>query len=385
MKIGIACTNVLPVPVPAGEIYANQQLAGELADRLADRGYDVTLFAPEGSVTRAKLVTFGMLPYSDPAIWGHFTSDLSFSDYEHLFMAKIYRHVAEHRFDLVHMHLRPLSVAPFAAMSDVPTLQTIHDPLTFPYFRMLEKYQEFTQLGLVSLSFAQRRAMPELKMFANVYNGIDPDRWQFSPEGGDHFCWSGRCIREKAPHHAIELAHRAGRRIELAGFVYEGDKHNAGSYWNREVRPLLGEDARLDYVAPENLSAFYGRAKALINPLEWEEPFGLVMIEAMACGTPVVAYNRGSVAEVVKDGVTGFVVDTEEEMLQALRNIDSISRSECRRHVEENFSLDRMAQDYAAAYERLIAANNHDLSYINIKDKPDADRAVGIAPGECAA
>jgi glycosyltransferase involved in cell wall biosynthesis len=378
MKIGIACTNALPVPVPAGEVYANQELAGRIADRLTELGHDVTLFAPVGSITRAKLVTFDMLPYCDPRVYGYFDNDHSFSDYEHLFMAKIYRYAAAQHFDLVHMHLRPLSVAPFAAMSAVPTLQTIHDPLTFPYFRMLEEYDEFAQLGFVSISFSQRKALPGLKFFANVYNGIDLDKWKFNGAGGDHFCWAGRVIREKAPHRAMELIRELGGKLELAGFVYYGDRSDEGSYWNQKVKPLLGEDISLRYVEPENLPAFYGRAKAFINPLEWEEPFGLVMVEAMACGTPVVALNRGAVSEIVRDGVSGFVVDTLDEMRAALGRVDTLSRAACRRHVEENFSLEKMTDEYVGAYQRLLAVPVQ----INLKIQTDENSANSIAPGE---
>jgi len=357
MKIGIACTNALIIPVPKNEIYANQEIAGWIADKLAEKGEDVTLFAPVGSTTKAKLVTFDMLPYSDPKIHGRYNDGVSFSNYEQLFMAKVYKYAEENNFDVVHMNLRPLSVAPFAAMSKVPTLQTIHDPLTFKYFRMLELYNEFKQLGFVSISFAQRKALPELEIFENVYNGIDLSRWKFNPEGGDGFCWSGRVIREKGTHKAMRIASEMGLRLDLAGFVYEADRHNEGSYWNQKAKPLLSDDITLNYIPYEEMSEFYGKSKAFINTLDWEEPFGLVMIEAMACGTPVIAFDRGSVREVVKDGVTGFIVKDEDEMKEAIRKIDSISREACRKHVEDNFSMEKMADNYLAAYEKLIKSN----------------------------
>ncbi len=355
MKIGIACTNAIPIPVPANEIYANQEIAGWIADELAGRGYDVTLFAPQGSKTKAKLVTFDMLPYSDPKVYGHFMTGRSFSDYENLFMAKIYNYAKLNNFDILHMHLRPLDVLPFAAMSSVPTLQTIHDPLTFQYFKMLELYNEFQNIGLVSVSLAQRKALPRLRIFDNVYNGIDLAKWKYNPAGGNSFCWSGRVIREKGPHKAIEIARKMKLKLNMAGFIYAGDKSDEKSYWNQEVKPLLNDDIKMDYLIQDRMPDFYGSSKAFINTLDWEEPFGLVMIEAMACGTPVIAFNRGSVAEIVKDGVTGFVVETEEEMIEAVKNIDSIKREDCRRHVEENFSIEKMADNYLAAYEKLIS------------------------------
>ena len=357
MKIGIACTNAIPAPVPAGEIYANQEIAVWIADELSRRGHDVTLFAPLGSRTEAKLVTFDMLPFSDPEVYGRFRSDRSFSDYEHLFMAKIYNYAAENDFDILHMHLRPLSVAPFATMSSVPTLQTMHDPLTFPYFKMLELYDDFKNIGFVSISRAQQKALPDLKIFGNVYNGIDLKRWKFDPAGGEKFCWSGRVIREKGTHKAMSIAKAMGLRLDMAAFVYDGDRHNEKSYWNTEVKPFLSDDITLDYLPSERLADFYGGSKAFINTLDWEEPFGLVMIEAMACGTPVIAFDRGSVREVVKDGVTGFVVNTEEEMIEAIKKIDQIKREDCRAHVEENFSIGKMTDNYLVEYEKLVKLN----------------------------
>lgn len=355
MKIGIACTNALPVPVPAGEIYANQDIAGSLADELVGRGYDVTLFASEGSRTKAHLVTFGMLPFSDPSVWTRYRDKRSFADYEHLFMAKVYNFAEENGFDLLHMHLRPLSVTPFAAMSRVPTLSTIHDPLDFPYFKMLELYDGFSRLRFSSISLAQRRAMPELPMLANVYDGVDLSRWEFDPDGGEKLCHAGRVIREKGVHRAMDIAKKLGVGIDIAGFVYDADRHDPESYWSREVEPRLGSDVTLEYIPQEKLPAFYGRSKAFLNTLEWEEPFGLVMVEAMACGTPVIAFDRGSVREVVKDGVTGFIVKDEAEMAEAIKEVGKIKRADCRRHVEDNFSLGKMAEDYLKAYEKLLA------------------------------
>jgi glycosyltransferase involved in cell wall biosynthesis len=187
-----------------------------------------------------------------------------------------------------------------------------------------------------------------------VYNGIDLKKWKYDADGGDGFCWSGRVIKEKGTHKAMEIAHRMNLKLDMAGFVYDGDKHNEKSYWNQKAKPLLSGDITLKYVPPEELSDFYGRAKAFINTLDWEEPFGLVMVEAMACGTPVIAFNRGSVAEVVKDGVTGFVVNSEEEMMEAIRNIGSIKREDCRRHAEENFSIGKMTENYLAAYDKML-------------------------------
>jgi len=354
MKIGIACTNAFTVPLPVGEIYANQEMAGWIADELARKGFDATLFAPIGSKTKAKLVTFGMRPYSDPKIHRVFSAGCSFSDYEHLFMAKIYNYAAKNNFDVLHMNLRPLSVVPFSAMSDIPTVQTLHDPLYYEYFRILKRYNEFKQISFVSISRSQRKALPKLRFSGNVYNGISLDQWKFHSKTGEYLCWAGRVLPEKGPHIAIRAAKRLGLPLKMAGFVYNIDKENKKSYWNKEIKPFLGGNITLDYLPSRKRNSFYGNARAFINTLQWEEPFGLVMIEAMACGTPVIGFRRAAVPEIVKDGKTGFIVKDEREMVKAIKKIDEIKREDCRQRVEKYFSVEKMADGYEKVYERVI-------------------------------
>jgi glycosyltransferase involved in cell wall biosynthesis len=357
MKIGIACTNAFTIPVPESEIYANQNMAGWIADRLSEKKADVTLFAPKGSRTKAKLVTFGMLPYSDPRVHKVLSAGCSFSDYEHLFMAKIYNYALENKFDVLHMHLRPLSVAPFSAMSKIPTIQTIHDPLNYKYFKILECYNSFKQIGFVSISFSQRKPLPGLKMIGNVYNGISLEKWTFNPKGGKYLCWSGRVLPEKATHIAIKVARKTNIELKMAGYVYNNDKNNPSSYWNKKVKPNLSRKITLEYLQPKEQNYFYGNAKAFINPIQWEEPFGLVMIEAMACGTPVIAFNRGSVPEIVKHGETGFIVNNEKEMIEAIKRIDMIDRRKCRERVEKHFTVEKMVDEYEKVYRKIINKN----------------------------
>lgn len=354
MKIGLACTNAFAVPPPKNEIYANQTMVGWIADELAKRKRDVTLFAPIGSKTKAKLVTFSMLPYSHPKVSKTLNAGCSFSDYEHLFMAKIYNYAEKNKFDILHMHLRPLSVAPFSAMSKVPTVQTIHDPLTYKYFKMLELYNEFKQVGFVSISKSQKKALPKLKFFANVYNGIELGKWKFNSQGGNYLCWAGRVLPEKGADIAIKVAKKLNMELKMAGFVYDNDKNDKNSYWNKKVKPMLNEKITLKYLGLSQMPLFYGNAKVFINTLRWQEPFGLVMIEAMACGTPVVAFNHGSVPEIIKHGKTGFIVENEKEMVEAVKNVDKIDRAECRKHVEKYFTIEKMVNGYERVYEKLI-------------------------------
>jgi len=355
MKIGIACTNSFTVPPPKNEVYANQKIAGWIADELSRRNFDVTLFAPIGSKTRAKLVTFNMLPYSDPSIYKAFDNDRSFSDYERLFLAKIYNFASRNNFDILHMHLRPLSVAPFSAMSQIPTVQTIHDSLHYKYFKALECYNEFNQIAFVSVSRSQSKTRKRLKVFAVVYNGIQMNNWKYKKDAGEYLCWAGRILPEKGTHIAIRVANKMNMKLKMAGFVYSTDKKNKESYWNAKVKPnLLCKNIELKYLTnSEELSSFYRNAKVFINPLQWEEPFGLVMIEAMACGTPVVAFNKGSANEIIRHGETGFVVENEDEMIDAIKNIDKIKRAACRRYVKERFTVEKMVDRYERVYKKL--------------------------------
>ncbi len=354
MKIGIACTNAFTAPPPENEIYANQNIAVWISDELAKRGHDITLFAPIGSKTKAKLVTFNMLPYSDSRVHRVLSAGCSFSDYEHLFMAKIYNYASKNKFDVVHMHLRPLSVVPFSAMSNVLTVQTIHDPLNYKYFKTLELYNSFKQIGFVSISYSQRKALPKLKMIGNVYNGIHLDKWKYNPDKGKYLCWAGRVLPEKGVDIAIKIAKKLNVELKMAGFVYGNDKKDKNSYWNKKVKPNIGGKISLGYLNESQMSSFYGNAKVFINTLQWEEPFGLVMIEAMACGTPVIAFKRGSVPEIIKDGVTGFVVENEKEMIEAIKNIDKIDRAKCRKHVEKYFNAEKMVEGYEKVYGKII-------------------------------
>lgn len=354
MKIGIACTNAFTVPPPKNEIYANQTMVGWIADELAKRKRDITLFAPIGSKTKAKLVTFGMLPYSHPQISKILNDGCSFSDYEHLFMAKVYNYAVENKFDALHMHLRPLSVIPFSAMSKVPTIQTIHDPLYYKYFKILESYNGFKQIGFISISHSQRKDLPKLKFIGNVYNGIRVERWKYNPRGGNYLCWAGRVLPEKGADIAIRIAKKLNMELKMAGFVYDNDKNDKNSYWNKEVKPLLNGKITLKYLGLSQMPSFYGNAKVFINTLRWQEPFGLVMIEAMACGTPVVAFNHGSVSEIIKHGKTGFIVENEKEMVEAVKNVDKIDRAECRKHVEKYFTIEKMVDGYERVYGRMI-------------------------------
>jgi len=209
---------------------------------------------------------------------------------------------------------------------------------------------------LVSISDAQREPLASLKLnwAGTVYHGLPVDRFPFVAQPGDYLAFLGRLSPEKQPEVAIEVARRAGVPLRIAAKIDANDRE----YVDRVVRPLL-DDPLVEFIGEvedDEKAAFLGGARALLFPIDWPEPFGLVMIEAMACGTPVIARPCGSVREIVEDGSTGFVGDTVDDLVEAVKRIDTIDRAACRRHVERRFSVARMVADYETLYRRAAFA-----------------------------
>jgi len=253
-------------------------------------------------------------------------------------------------FDIVHCH-GEFAHAALLGTHRRRSLTTVHwrvDELDRALF-----FAGFPDLPVAAISAAQEAGIPAANRAGVVHHGIDRDRYAFSARPGDHVAFVGRMTDQKRPDVAIRVARAAGVPIRLGGTIDVGNPE----YFDRQVRPLLGPDAT--YCGPVNdaeKGALLGGARALLFPIDWPEPFGLVMIEAMACGTPVIAWNRGSVPEIVEDGVTGFIVSSEEEAVAALARVGVLDRTLVRRRFEVRFTAERMARDYLAVYRRLLAA-----------------------------
>ncbi|GGE22816.1 hypothetical protein GCM10011390_47780 [Aureimonas endophytica] len=251
-------------------------------------------------------------------------------------------------FDIVHCH-GEFFHAVLMGERRRHSLTTIHwrvDELDRKLF-----FARFPDLPVAAISAAQEDGIPMSNRAGIVHHGIERDRYAFSPKPEGYLAFVGRMTDQKRPDRAIRVARAAARPIRLAGTVDVGNP----LYFDREVRPLLSETAV--YVGPlgdRDKGTLLAGAEALLFPIDWPEPFGLVMIEAMACGTPVIAWRRGSVPEIVEDGVTGFIVESEEEAVAALRRIGSIDRAGVRRRFEERFTADRMAEGYLALYSRML-------------------------------
>jgi glycosyltransferase involved in cell wall biosynthesis len=269
-------------------------------------------------------------------------------------LEEVAKHVRD--FDIIHFHISQFHL-PVARRLDVAHVTTMHGRLDIPELRPL--YGEFDDVPVVSISDAQREPLPEAGWVGTVYHGLPLDLLRFSPGPGKYLAFVGRIAREKRVDRAIAIATACGLPLRIAAKVDPADRE----YFEREIRPLL-DNPLVEYIGEINEAekeAFLGGATALLFPIDWPEPFGLVMIEALACGVPVVAFRGGSVPEVIDHGVTGFIVDSLEEAVAATANVHRLNRQRCRAEFEQRFNATRMALDYAALYERLISRRSSGL------------------------
>jgi glycosyltransferase involved in cell wall biosynthesis len=255
-------------------------------------------------------------------------------------------------FDIVHFHLDYLPFSQIRRL-DIPAVSTLHGRLDIP--DMYPLFREFDDMRLISISDAQRAPMPWASWMATVHHGIPADLHTAQESPGKYLAFLGRISPEKRVDRAIEIAKGANMQLRVAAKVDPADQQ----YFDTEIRELLsGTDVEfVGEICEADKADFLGNAAALLFPIDWPEPFGMVMIEAMACGTPVIAFNRGSVPELVDDGVTGFIVESGEEAIDAVHRISSIDRRECRARFEQRFTARRMCEHYVAAYERRISEN----------------------------
>ena len=325
-----------------------ERIVSYLTEELVDQGHDVTLFASGDSRTRARLVpgtaqSLRLARVKDPIP-------------AHLVMLDEVRRLAD-AFDVLHFHVDLLHyplIRDFAGR----TVTTLHGRLDLPDIHPL--YVAFAEVPLVSISDSQRRPMPPVNWVGRVHHGLPQDLLKSTsgPRDG-YLAFLGRISPEKRPDRAIEIAVRSGRELRIAAKIDRVDQE----YWHREIEPLVERHPNVRYVGEigdGEKAAFLGGASALLFPIDWCEPFGLVMIEAMACGTPVIAWNCGSVPEVIEPAVTGFVVESLEAAVSAVGLIDNLDRGRIRAAFEARFTAARMARDYAAIYRRLLATPHTD-------------------------
>lgn len=320
-----------------------------LTEELVREGHEVTLFASGDSETSARLVA--ACPESLRLNKGC-VDQLA----HHILMVE---QVFSERsnFDLIHFHIDYLHF-PLSRRTGAINVTTLHGRLDIPDLQPL--YRNFSDMPVVSISNAQREPLPWINWQGTVYHGLQEERFPFHNKGSQYLAFLGRVSPEKGLDEAIKIAKQAGMTLRIAAKVDADDKE----YFETIIKPLL-DDPQIEFIGeighPEK-GEFLGNAAALLFPINWPEPFGLVMIEAMACGTPVVAYSSGSVPEVLEDGVTGFLVNSAESAAEAVGRLSEIDRSRCRHTFEERFSAERMAHDYLAIYQKLIGGEPEPLA-----------------------
>jgi glycosyltransferase involved in cell wall biosynthesis len=341
----IAQVSPLHESVPPKLYGGTERVVSFLTEALVDLGHDVTLFASGDSVTRARLV-----PCAPHAL----RLDEGCRDplAHHLAMLEeIFSRAAE--FDVIHFHLDYLSF-PEARHCRIPNVATMHNRMDVPDLQPL--FRAFADIPVVSISDAQRAPLPFANWCGTVYHGLPLDLYPFRPDAGQYLAFLGRVSPEKGVHHAVEIARRLGLPLKVAAKIDDRDR----GFYEQHLKPLFAE-AHVEFlgeIGEEDKGSFLGDAAALLFPIDWPEPFGLVMIESMACGTPVVAFRRGAVPEVMRDGVSGYVVDTLDGAVEATARALELPRKRCRAYFEGRFSAPRMANDYLAVYERLLAAGD---------------------------
>ncbi|HEX3245248.1 MAG TPA: glycosyltransferase family 4 protein, partial [Chloroflexota bacterium] len=321
--------------IPPAQYGGTERVVSMLTEELVRRGHDVTLFASGDSTTAARHI-----PTVDTALWREpdAGNDLM---YWTITIGEAYRRAAWGEFDVIHAHLDFLTF-PCAELVGTPTVTTLHGRLDLPGLRSV--FARFPHQAVISISDSQRAPLPDARWVATVYNAVDVPALQFSPEPGDYLAFLGRITPDKGLDRAIRIARMVGLPLRVAarkplrGTDAPQDRAD-WDYYRTVIRPLLREPGVefVGEVGDADKSAFLGPARALLFPIDWPEPFGLVMAEALACGTPVVARRRGSVPEVVEPGVTGWVGETDEDLARACENLDSIDRAECRAAAERRF------------------------------------------------
>jgi glycosyltransferase involved in cell wall biosynthesis len=334
--------------VPPKLYGGTERIVSYLTEELVRQKQNVTLFASGDSVTKARLV-----PITEQALrlqGSRIQDPLA----HHIRLVELAFREAD-QFDILHFHLDHLHF-PLVRRSQSVAVTTLHGRLDIPDLAPL--FQEFSEMPVVSISNSQREPLSWLNWCGMVYHGLPEDLYDFIETPGDYLAFLGRICPEKGLDRTIEIAEKASRKLKIAAKVDPVDRE----YFSREIEPLLSRPfiEFVGEIGEPDKGEFLGNAAALLFPIDWPEPFGLVMIEALACGTPVIAFDSGSVPEIIENGATGFVVSNIDEAASAVERISTLNRWKCREAFEQRFSASRMASDYLDIYRWLVLRREGD-------------------------
>lgn len=331
--------------VPPKLYGGTERVVSYLTEELVNLGHEVTLFASGDSETKARIIAA-----CPKALWQDEKCHDALPHHIRM-MELVFQDVS--RFDVIHFHCDYLQF-PLLRRNPCPNVTTLHGRVQVPDLGSL--LTEYPEMPLVSISNNQRQPVPEANWQATVYHGLPRNLHTYRGQSSDYLAFIGRFSPEKRVDRAIEIAHRAGIKLKIAAKIYPEER----AYFQEVIEPLLRKSQPwvefIGEVGGKEKDQFLGNARALLFPIDWPEPFGLVMIEALACGTPVIAWRNGSVPEIITDGETGFIVESIEEAVWAAEYVASISRWTCRKTFEERFDASRMARDYVEVYKRLADA-----------------------------
>jgi glycosyltransferase involved in cell wall biosynthesis len=348
--------------VPPKLYGGTERVVSYLTEELVRQGHDVTLFASGDSRTSAKLVRCcDMALRLNPSVGEPLVY--------HLIMLEELRQRID-QFDVLHFHIDILHAPLIRAFAD-RTLTTQHGRLDLP--DLTPFYGVFRDLPLVAVSHDQRRYLRHANWVGTVHHGLPHHLLAFQPKADGYLAFLGRIAPEKGPNRAIEIAARSGMPLKIAAKVDRVDE----AYWEQQIRPMVESHSNVEFIgeiSESDKAEFLGGAAALLFPVDWPEPFGLVTIEAMACGTPVIAFRRGSVPEIVADGVSGFIVETVEQAVAAVRRIATLNRAKIRAEFERRFTAERMAHGYLKIYQHLAATRTKSAMVRGLKTKKAKER-----------
>jgi glycosyltransferase involved in cell wall biosynthesis len=357
--------------VPPRLYGGTERVVSFLTEELVRQGHDVTLFASGDSRTSARLVgCCEMALRLNPAVRDALP-------YHMIMLDEVCRRIDE--FDILHFHIDVLH-APLVREFAGRTLTTLHGRLDLP--DLAPFYAAFRELPLASISNSQQEYLNSAKWLGTIYHGLPRDLLPFSPKADGYLAFLGRIAPEKRPDRAIEIAVRCGLPLKIAAKVDRVDQ----AYWETTIRPMIEAHPEVEFIGEigeSDKAQLLGGAVALLFPIDWPEPFGLVMIESMACGTPMIAYRRGSVPEIIQENVSGFIVDTIEEAAAAVQRVANLDRARVRAEFERRFTAERMAHDYVDIYRQLLSAHTRPAQVVTSNGRHRRSQAV--QPGTLAA